>query len=81
MKELLNEQVHNVRNGNQSFKVKIGTGTASVQLQASNEGYDEITDGAFTATGFGVVGPGNSQIKAVLTGDARFFISPQNNRF
>jgi hypothetical protein len=81
MKEYTNGEIVNVKSGNQSFKVKIGTGTASIQLQANNEGFDEVTDGNFTATGFGVINPSNCQIKAVLTGDARFFMSAQNNRF
>ena len=64
----------------QVFKVKIGTGTASIQMQADDEGFDEITDGAFSATGFGVIKLTNSRLKVVLTGDARFFIGIANNR-
>lgn len=64
----------------QQFKVKIGTGTASIQQQAIDEGFDEIEDGGFTATGSGIMGVTGSDIKIVLTGDARFFMGIFNNR-
>ncbi len=58
----------------QNFKVKIGTGTASIQYQASTEGFDELEDGSFTASGSGVLDVTSGKIKAVLTGDAQFFM-------
>lgn len=58
----------------QNFKVKIGTGTASIQWQADTEGYDEIEGGAFTTTGSGVIDATSGSIQAVLTGDAEFFM-------
>ena len=64
----------------QGFKVQIGTGTASIQWQATDEGFNEITDGAFTASGEGIISLPSCQLQAVLTGDARFFIGIHNNR-
>ena len=60
----------------QNFKVKIGTGTASVQWQADTEGFDELVDGAFSATGTGVIDASSGSVQAVLTGDAQFFMGP-----
>ena len=60
--------------GVQEFKVKIGTGTASIQYQASAEGFDELTDGAFTASGGGNINYSSGKVQAILTGDARFFM-------
>ena len=57
------------------FKAKITTGTASIQAQAVNEGYDTITNGYFTQTIDGELNIKECQLKIVLTGDARFFMS------
>jgi len=80
MKEWFNGDVFTMGSSEQGFKVKIGTGTASIQMQAKDEGFDEIEDMAFTATGTGVLMLPDSEIKIVLTGDARFFLSLINNR-
>ena len=80
MKEWKNGETFDIGPTEQVFKVKIGTGTAAIQMQADDEGFDEITDGGFTATGFGVIKLTNSRLKIVLTGDARFFMGIANNR-
>lgn len=64
----------------QFFKVLIGTGTASIQVQALDEGFDESTDGAFSATATGILHVSNCQVQVILTGDARFFMGIHNNR-
>ena len=80
MKEWKNGEEFDIGSTEQVFKVKIGTGSASIQLQSDDEGFDEITDGGFTATAFGVMTTTNSRIKIVLTGDARFFMGISSNR-
>tara|TARA_R110002051_G_C8544469_1_gene471694 strand:- start:458 stop:703 length:246 start_codon:yes stop_codon:yes gene_type:complete len=62
------------------FKVKIVSGTASIQAQVANEGFDEITEGNYTQTADGVITIKECTIKPILTGDARFFMSSTNNR-
>ena len=75
MKEYVNNETIYTPPNQRGFKVKIGTGTASIQMQADDEGFDEITDGGFTATGFGTINLPGSTLKIVLTGDARFFMA------
>ncbi|MDB4302173.1 hypothetical protein N9924_01260 [bacterium] len=80
MKEYESEVPFDLGPTEQFFKVKIGTGTASVQIQAINEGFDEMEDGAFSSTGFGIIHLGECKGQVVLTGDARFFMGIHNNR-
>jgi len=80
MKEYKNGEPFSIGSTEQGFKIKIGTGTASVQLQAQDEGYDEITDGGFTSTGFGILKTPGASYQVVLTGDARFFMGIVSNR-
>ena len=80
MKEYFTEAPFKIGPTDQLFKVKIGTGTASIQQQMDDEGFDEIADGNFTATGSGVLATTDSEVKVVLTGDARFFMGIHNNR-
>ena len=80
MKEYFDGKILELGPTEQQFKVKIGTGTASIQQQAKDEGFDEIENGGFTASSSGVLGVTGSEIKIVLTGDARFFMGIFNNR-
>lgn len=80
MKEWFNGDEFNIGPTEQGFKVHIDTGTASIQMQALNEGFDEIEGMGFTSTGTGVLKFTNVDIKVVLTGDARFFMDIINNR-
>ena len=80
MKEYQTDVPFDIGPTEQGYKVKIGTGTASIQLQAKDEGYDEITDGGYSATGFGVLKIPGASYQVVLTGDARFFMGLINNR-
>lgn len=80
MKEIFTDEPFDIGSTEQQFKVKIGTGTASIQQQATDEGFDEITDGNYTSTAYGILGVTGSKLKVVLTGDARFFMGIFNNR-
>ena len=80
MKEIFTDEPFDIGPTEQQFKVKIGTGTASIQQQATDEGFDEITDGNYTANADGILGVTGSKLKVVLTGDARFFMGIFNNR-
>lgn len=80
MKEYLTGELIPISFSDPTFKVKIGTGTASIQAQVLDEGFDEITGGGFTATGDGVITIKECTLKVVLTGDARFFMSSTSNR-
>ena len=80
MREIFTNEPFNIGPTEQQFKVSIGTGTASIQQQVDDEGFDEITGGNFTASGDGILGISGSQFKVVLSGDARFFMGILNNR-
>ena len=80
MKEYKDGKILEVGPTEQQFKIKIGTGTASIQQQVDDEGFDEVEGGGFTANGSGILGVSGSEIKIVLTGDARFFMGILNNR-
>ena len=80
MEEFFNGDEIPMGAADQGFKVKIGTGTASIQLQAQDEGFDEIEDMGFTATGTGLLGFAGGTVKIVLTGDARFFMATARGR-
>lgn len=60
--------------GRYSFKAVIGTGTATMQIQLDNEGFNDITDGAFTETSSGSIELSKCDIQVVLTGDAKFYM-------
>ena len=45
MKEYFDGKILELGPTEQQFKVKIGTGTASIQQQAKDEGFDEIENG------------------------------------
>ena len=82
MKEYTSGKPFEIKGTEQGFKVKIGTGTASIQLQAKDEGFDEIENGAFSATGTGILTApsAGATYQVVLTGDAQFFMGIVNNR-
>ena len=59
----------------QAFKVKVtSSGTATIQFQADNEGFDDYADGSFSATATGVLNCGIGKVRVQLTGDAQFFM-------
>jgi hypothetical protein len=75
MKEYLNDEEVLTGTGDQTYKVHVtAAGTATMQQQASDEGFDNIIDGSFTATADGVVRLGTGKFRVQLTGDARFFM-------
>lgn len=80
MKEYLNGDLIQVSTVKPVFKVKITSGTAEIQAQALDEGYDAIENGTFTATATGELTIKEATLKVVLTGDARFFMSSTSNR-
>ena len=74
MKEWTSDRGVDVDAGERIFKVKISTGTASIQLQAVDEGFDQVDDGFFSATTSKAIQLASAKYKVVLTGDARFFL-------
>jgi len=80
MREIKTEEPFAIGATEQQFKVSIGTGTASIQQQVDDEGFEEVTDGNFTTSANGILGLSGSQFQVVLTGDARFFMGIFNNR-
>lgn len=80
MKEYYSGDTISITSIQPTFKVKIGTGTATLQAQAKDEGFDTITNGDYSATADGEIKLKEVTLKIVLTGDARFFMSSTSNR-
>lgn len=75
MKKYLHEVSVITGTAPQAFKVKVTTtGTATIQFQAADEGFDNYTDGAYSATATGVLNCGIGEVRVQLTGDAQFFM-------
>lgn len=75
MKEYSNDEEVLTGTGDQTYKVHVtATGTATMQQQAKDEGFNNITGGTYSATADGVVRLGTGKFRVQLTGDARFFM-------
>jgi len=75
MKEFENNEELLTAPGKQAFKVVVTTtGSVTMQFQASDEGFNDIKDGSYSATDDDVVMLGTGLFRVVLTGDARFFM-------
>ena len=74
MKEYFNGKGFGVGAGDQTFKILMTSGSVSMQFQAEDEGFNEVTSGNYTASADGVISLGTGEFKVVLTGDARFFM-------
>jgi len=60
--------------GDYNNKVVIGTGTAVLQYQVNNEGFNDVPNTSVSAsTGVDIALP-SCRIKAVLTGDAQVWL-------
>ena len=80
MKEYFNNDTIEITSVKPTFKTSMTSGSLSLQAQALDEGFHEITGGGFTVTGDGEVTLKEVTLKVVLTGDARFFMSSTSNR-
>ena len=74
MAEYLNGIPKANRAGNQVIKVVSGTGTATVQMQLDDEGFNNISDGFFDADTTVEITLPICDIQVLLTGTAKFYM-------
>ena len=74
MKEYFNDEEFGTGPGDQTYKVLVTSGTVTMQQQAIDEGFNDITDGSFSADADGVVRLGTGKFRVQITDTARFFM-------